>query len=409
MAEDAYKGDGLNRYVYVRNNPLVFIDPTGYACSEGTNQESIITIGNIIVRDGIVSNGVTTGYFRDVVRGLGGCSIEMGNGQVLIILPNYETGKSRILTLDTINRQITDIQGNKLAGASILNGRIQVGVRQFAQLAGVEDTLSYWTETYGGKPTNYVTVKPDMKYAPVKVTRAGDNININAYINFTGDADRIIPTNEDGTLNIFTNAEVVARGIQNKWSGFFQGTWYDFELGKNINLETTVYSNQLRWQKNLNNDKIQEQFIIDIGGIGRSYQNDANLISGISDLLTGDFYFSNWSPGNVGKIKLFSGYRYSDDTKVYNYSPEQLGSVAAHEFGHILGLGDAYGEGSRPEVSRETSEVPLYDIMRNSYGNVTLNDIEMVWRAWVTNTYQSFQNWKSGRYSYKKSRAIKTY
>ena len=201
----------------------------------------------------------------------------------------------------------------------------------------------------------------------------------------------------------------MARGIQNKWSGSFQGTWYDFELGKNINLETTVYSNQLRWQKNLNNDKIQEQFIIDIGGIGRSYQNDANLISGISDLLTGDFYFSNWSPGNVGKIKLFSGYRYSDDTKAYNYSPEQLGSVAAHEFGHILGLGDAYGEGSRPEVSRETSEVPLYDIMRNSYGNVTLNDIEMVWRARVTNTYQSFQNWKSGRYSYKKSRAIKTY
>ncbi len=36
MTEDIYKGDGLNRYVYVRNNPLVYIDPTGL-CGEGAN------------------------------------------------------------------------------------------------------------------------------------------------------------------------------------------------------------------------------------------------------------------------------------------------------------------------------------------------------------------------------------
>ena len=28
---DAYMGDGLNRYLYVRNNPLIYIDPLGLA------------------------------------------------------------------------------------------------------------------------------------------------------------------------------------------------------------------------------------------------------------------------------------------------------------------------------------------------------------------------------------------
>jgi RHS repeat-associated protein len=34
--EDVYKGDGLNRYVYVRSNPLRYVDRSGYSRSEGT-------------------------------------------------------------------------------------------------------------------------------------------------------------------------------------------------------------------------------------------------------------------------------------------------------------------------------------------------------------------------------------
>jgi len=53
MAEDAFKGDGLNRYTYVRNNPLVFIDPMGL-CGEGAQQQNnppnvLSVTGNILL------------------------------------------------------------------------------------------------------------------------------------------------------------------------------------------------------------------------------------------------------------------------------------------------------------------------------------------------------------------------
>ena len=35
--EDTYRGDGLNLYAYVQNNPVKYVDPSGYSCESKSN------------------------------------------------------------------------------------------------------------------------------------------------------------------------------------------------------------------------------------------------------------------------------------------------------------------------------------------------------------------------------------
>ena len=63
--EDVYRGDGLNLYVYVVNNPLLWFDPSGYKkCLEGNKKKSNTS------SYGIVNGKTPASRFADKVRGL---------------------------------------------------------------------------------------------------------------------------------------------------------------------------------------------------------------------------------------------------------------------------------------------------------------------------------------------------
>jgi RHS repeat-associated protein len=282
-----------------------------------------------------------------------------------------------------------------------------IGVRDLASKLGLEDTLSWWNDN--GKLN--VTIREDMNYSPVKVTRDGNEINIAANINFTGDAKELFP----GTNK--TYADVIAGGIQGKWDNLsFTGTNYDFGVGNDITVKTTINRAYNTAQKgfnkyfelNVDNDEAGVLGITKISILGIDVDRQVSHMTGGLD---------NWSVSNPGMITMYKDYNGGPD-----YSEDEYGRTVAHEFGHILGIGDAYGykpgatakekaKYDNRSEAQDTTEVPGesggyggWDMMR---GNdiVTANDVEMVWEAWKTNKWQYFVDYNG----HKKSSAITSY
>jgi hypothetical protein len=272
-----------------------------------------------------------------------------------------------------------------------------LGVRDIAKAAGVDDTISWWT----GKDGDFnVVVQSSMKNAPVQVIRTGDTINIKAYINFTGDAnDKFVDPKTGKTINL-TYANVAAAGIDSYWSGTFTGNQYDFGDGRNLTVNTQIYSNNANsnglWKPAPSSQKNFLTIDIDNSNPGILGLKKLPIVGDINKHVSNtNGVMGDWSVGGNKNVTLYNNYNGGED-----YSQNYYARVAGHEFGHVLGIDDAYGGGRRPAAISNTGEVEPHDFMRYEFASdsrVSTNDIEMMWQAYQDNEFQYFMDY-SGHY-----------
>lgn len=245
-----------------------------------------------------------------------------------------------------------------------------------ANKSGYGDTLSWWYNSNGGLN---VVMQPDMKYAPTKVVRTGDRISITSSINFKGDVSDT-PAGEK-----LTYAEFAAKGIEDAWSGI-----YNID-GRNVKVSMQVYSDSYSPNYSLNSviSSDKQKFLqAEIHNeTGRSAQTVSNWPLGLD-------FWSSWSIKSPGHINLYTSMRYSNvsyksATDSSPYSGQEFESLVAHEFGHTMGISDAYGEKGYRKAAPSCA-APSNDMMRVNGGVVSNVDVDKVLGAYMNNKWQEF-------------------
>lgn len=275
--------------------------------------------------------------------------------------------------------------------------------------------------------------KPSVKFNYVTTEK---KLYINAYIRFEGpaadDKFRSYKRSTDGTRYIVTSAgsstykDLVIKGIKQYWKIKITGNSYDFAKGVNFSTEVNVIESD---------DENQNVITIYIGE-DRKYEpidsywyfsEGTLVIPGSTNTAEYDYsdndnpfriymptqeqFASNYPSGN-GIVPL-SGYVPTADSDNYANS-------AAHEFGHMLGLDDAYDSQYRKvKMTAELSSVDLQgkkapDLMASGTARyASANDIEMALTAQgrairgAGKSWQSFVSYTYNGHKYVKSPAIR--
>ena len=230
---------------------------------------------------------------------------------------------------------------------------------------------------------------------PLYITINKNDVEVTAYVRFLGDANDVY-TNSNNTC-----ATILADAIEDFWNVSIDGNKDDFLTGIkgrfkiNVIYEVPGESYYTRPEQKylyirVDNDNPDLWDVVSkyVSGSGGHVSN-----------LDGKYTYENWSMKNQSLVTMYRMYQNRDgSTDLYSEDTYRL--VVAHEFGHMLGLADAYFRDSDGEYyCKETSEVPIDDIMRQGKWpySVKMNDLEMVLKAFEENKFQYFYDMGNGR------------
>lgn len=291
---------------------------------------------------------------------------------------------------------------DKEAFNELVDGNIgDQSIGDFAAANKTMNLLSQWKEWTNGYLTGYITVyNSDMEKGAVRVKRWFDSITIDVYVNFEGELNprsdsfwnSILPTYFQLKFTPHYATKLIVKGIK-KWADTYEGSGFDnFGCDPVVNVQVNVHESHSDEEFPC----FQKFVDIDIDKVGRAYQTSKSWCMG--NLFLGGS--ATWKIDNLGHIHIFDS-GLTESGEAVQYSDDGFSSVAAHEMGHVFGLGDAYTES--PRTVGVSEEVGPDDMMRSN-AKVYPNDIEMLLLAWKENERQYYAD--VDQYGQKKSQAI---
>ncbi len=238
---------------------------------------------------------------------------------------------------------------------------------------------------------------------PVYLYIEDNNIKIVANVFFTGSYDKLVP---QAKANGMTMKDAFKEGIKNYWSGTNLGNYYDFMKGMTINVSVVIcgtadkkgaisvyFSDRCNW---LIPSYVTCNDYIVAGGLWTTKRVKTvyiNPCTNLYHLLSPSFCEDCYKYAET--IRTHGG----DALLYFEYS-------CAHEFGHVLGLWDAYGNDSsnngysiteNDNADKDKKEFQNLNIMRSRHEElkkghdlVPSNEIEMMLQAFEYNNWQYY-------------------
>ena len=210
----------------------------------------------------------------------------------------------------------------------------------------IKDRLN-WYEYCIGNPVSWV----DPRGLHIEVIQDGNNITINAYFNFvhTQRTEDLDPNERSPHSDEITPCADFLEGIIRHWDGIFD----EFEV--TVNANECVDGIRV----NLNAGQGRPNLTVR-GGLFNLFRNPERV----------------WSNDNRGTINMYLG----DSRRGHWYTRDEFMWVAAHEFGHLMGLADASID--------EFTASSIASIMNGFMDDVTVDDIRKLLEAWNTSNWQ---------------------
>ncbi|SMC39875.1 hypothetical protein SAMN06296952_0994 [Oscillospiraceae bacterium] len=236
--------------------------------------------------------------------------------------------------------------------------------------------MFYKLKPFVSSSTFSISYKDPLK-VPVQIEISKDTIYMTVHVEF--DPVYLLPIDRTDTKDVllkskpegYTYADAFVEGIKSHWAKhyIFEGTRTPVVVKMNVIRKDdpdAVF------------DPGQRFFLVRHTNVSKtSFVTSPVWRMGWGFLLTGcpEAAMINWSLTHPGTINM------NDYSRISSFM-----SVASHEFGHVLGVGDAYGAHYR--CFYEAPGTETY-IMNNS-GSVNPRELEMVLRAHETGKMQYF-------------------